>query len=74
MAQSDRCLCVETPGVLPLLYFPLADIDLERVVGRGGPARPAAEPLPELADHAAFDQDRVRIEVIDEAEGDAPRE
>ena len=70
VAQSDRCLCVETPGALPVLYFPLADIDLEGSAGLSDHVRPA-EPARELADHAAFDQDRVRIEVIDEAEGDA---
>ena len=33
-----------------------------------------AEPLRELAGHAAFDQDRVRVEVRDEVEGDAARD
>jgi acyl-CoA thioesterase len=70
VAQSDRCLRVEAPGALPVLYFPLADIDLEGSVGSSDCVLPP-EPLSELADHAAFDQTRVRIEVIDEAEGDA---
>jgi acyl-CoA thioesterase/uncharacterized protein (DUF427 family) len=30
VAESDACLCVEELGVPPVLYFPLADIDLER--------------------------------------------
>src|ERR1700733_2593634 len=70
VAQSDRCLCAEAPGALPVLYFPLADIDFEGSDGLSGCVLPA-EPLPELADHAAFDQDRVRVEVRDEVEGDA---
>jgi acyl-CoA thioesterase len=80
VAQSDRCLCVEAPGALPVLYFPLADIDLESDVavegsseGLSGCVLPA-EALPELADHAAFDPDQVRIEVVDEAEGDTAQD
>ena len=68
VAQSDSCLCAETPGELPVLYFPLEDIDLD--AGLSDHVRPA-DPASELAGHAAFDQDRVRIEVTDEAEGDA---
>jgi acyl-CoA thioesterase II len=68
VAQSDSCLCAETPGEQPVLYFPLEDIDLD--AGLSDHVRPA-DPASELAGHAAFDQDRVRIEVTDEAEGDA---
>jgi acyl-CoA thioesterase-2 len=70
VAQSDQCLCAEAPSALPVLYFPLADIDFEGAEGLSGCVLPA-EPLPELADHAAFDQDQVRVEVRDEVEGDA---
>ena len=70
VAQSDSCLCAETPGELPVLYFPLEDIDLDGSAGLSDHVRPA-EPARELAGHAAFDQDRIRIEVTDEAEGDA---
>jgi acyl-CoA thioesterase-2 len=70
VAQSEECLCAEAPGALPVLYFPLTDIDFERSKDLSGCVLPA-KPLRELADHAAFDQDRVRIEVRDEAEGDA---
>jgi acyl-CoA thioesterase II len=73
VAQSASCLCVEAPGALPVLYFPLADIAFEGAAGLSDHVRPA-EPGSELADHAAFDQDRVRIEVTDEAEGDAARD
>jgi len=70
VAQSDQCLCAEAPGALPVLYFPLADIVFGGADGLSGCVLPA-EPLPELADHAAFDQDQVRVEVRDEVEGDA---
>jgi acyl-CoA thioesterase-2 len=73
VAQSTSCLCVEAPGALPVLYFPLADIDFEGAEGLSDHVRPT-EPGSELTDHAAFDQDRVRIEVTDEAEGDAARD
>ena len=73
VAQSDSCLCAETPGELPVLYFPLEDIDLEGSAGLSDHVRPP-EPARELAGHAAFDQDRVRIEVTDEVEGDAARD
>jgi acyl-CoA thioesterase II len=35
VAQSDACLCVEEQGVSPVLYFPLADIDLDRFDDQG---------------------------------------
>jgi acyl-CoA thioesterase len=73
VAQSDRCLYAETPGALPVLYFPLADIDFEGSEGLVGCLLPT-ESLRDLDDHAAFDQNRVRIEVWDEVEGDAARD
>jgi acyl-CoA thioesterase-2 len=59
--------------MLPVLYFPLTDIDFEGSEGLSVLVLPA-NPLRELADHAAFDQDRVRVEVRDEVEGEAPRD
>ena len=44
VAQSDRCLCAEVPGALPVLYFPLADIDFDGSEGLAGCVLPA-EPL-----------------------------
>jgi acyl-CoA thioesterase II len=73
VAQSDQCLCAEAPGMLPVLYFPLTDIDFEGSEGLSVLVLPA-NPLRELADHAAFDQDRVRVEVRDEVEGEAARD
>jgi acyl-CoA thioesterase-2 len=73
VAESASCLCVEAPGEMPVLYFPLADIDFEGSEGLSDQVRPA-ESSRDLTDHAAFDQDRVLIEVTDEAEGDEARD
>jgi acyl-CoA thioesterase II len=70
VAQSDRCLCAEVAGALPVLYFPLDDVDVDRDVDCI--LRPGSDSDP--ADHVAFDHDRVRIEVIDEAADDDARE
>ena len=55
-----------------VLYFPLADIDVERHEGDGR-RQPVVEPPPDaegtLAGFGAFDQDRVRIEVSDGSRG-----
>ena len=72
VARSDSCLCAEEPGELPVLYFPVAAIDLQASEGLAECLRPGA--LPELTGYAAFDQDRVQIDVTDEAEGDAARD
>ncbi len=72
VARSDSCLCAEAPGELPVLYFPVAAIDLQGSEGLAECLRPGA--LPELTGYAAFDQDRVQIDVTDEAEGDAARD
>jgi len=72
VAQSDRCLCAEERGALPVLYFPVADIDFDGSEGLSDHVR--TEPGREIIDHAAFDQDLVRVEVTDEAEGDAGRD
>ena len=73
VVQSDACLCAEAPGELPVLYFPATDIDVGKFDDLAASLRPAA-PLHGLADHVAFDQERIRIEVTDEAAGDAARE
>ena len=73
IARSDSCLCAEAPGELPVLYFPAADVDGEQLDDLAACLRPATE-LPALADHVAFDQDRIRVEVTDEAEGDAAQD
>ncbi len=76
LAQSGSCLCVEEPGHSPVLYFPLADIDVERLEGEGL-RRALVEPAAgegALAGFGSFDPDRVRIEVSDGREGDAARD
>jgi acyl-CoA thioesterase II len=73
VARSDSCLCADAPGDLPVLYFPVADIDGGKLESVAASLRPAAA-LPALAGHVAFDQDRIRIEVTDQADGDAARD
>ena len=74
VVRSDACLLAEEPGDLPVLYFPARDIiDAGQFDDLAACLRPPA-PLPEVADHIAFDQERVRIEVTDEAAGDAAQD
>ncbi len=77
VVESGSCVCGEVPGELPVLYFPVtdvaADIDFDAIEGLPECLRSPAPP-PELAGYIAFDQDRVRVEVTDEAAGDAPRD
>ena len=77
LVRSDSCLCAEVPGELPVLYFPVADmepgVDLDALDGLSECLRPAGTQA-ELAGHVAFDQDRVRVEVTDTVAGDAPRD
>jgi acyl-CoA thioesterase-2 len=60
-----------------VLFFPVVDVepgvDLDAIEGLSECLRPP-EPLAELNGHVAFDQDRVLVEVTDEAAGDAPRD
>ncbi|HEX4434310.1 MAG TPA: acyl-CoA thioesterase domain-containing protein [Acidimicrobiales bacterium] len=73
VAASDSCLCVEAPGADPVLYFPVPDID-EKTVAASPDWLVLSDGAPALTGFAAFDQDRVRIEVTDEAEGDEARD
>jgi acyl-CoA thioesterase-2 len=77
LVQSGSCLCSEATGQLPVLFFPCADIepgvDLHALEGLSDCLR-QPESLAELAGHIAFDQDRVLVEVLDEAAGDDPRD
>jgi acyl-CoA thioesterase II len=77
IARSDACLLVEVPGALPLLYFPVNAI--EGAEGRSSEASsewllPPPDDAPELAAYAAFDQNRVQVDVSDQAAGDASHE
>lgn len=73
VAQSGACLHVEAPGELPLLYFPRADVDAD-VAAELGDCMVPGDAHSELAGYAAFDQERVRVEVVDRAKGDEPRD
>jgi len=73
VARSASCLSAEASGELPVLYFPATDVGGMESEELAPYLRPAAE-LPALAGHVAFDQDRVRVEVTDEAPGDAARD
>jgi acyl-CoA thioesterase/uncharacterized protein (DUF427 family) len=100
VAESAAAIRVEEPGRPPALYFPCADVRLDRFRDDGDrttcPVKGAARlwsldgpgdgagvlwrftgPRPGLdwlAGLAAFDHDRVRVELVDAAEGDAPRD
>jgi acyl-CoA thioesterase II len=75
VVQSDSCLCAEAPGELPVLYFPLEDVHTDFTVVDGlAECVVPGDAQPELGGHVAFDQDRLRVEVTDEAVGDAPRD
>ena len=73
VAQSDRACVLRLPARSRSSTSPSPTSISTRFAGLVG-LRPAGGASRELADHAAFDQDRVRIEVMDEAEGDAARD
>ena len=75
VAESTSAVRVEEPGREPALYFPLADVRLELFEPEAGEATcPAPRSGPGwLADYAAFDHDRVRVELLDPFDGDDPR-
>ena len=75
VAESTATVLVEAPGRPPALYFPCSDIRLDLV----GPDMlwRVTHDTPEvgwLSDYAAFDHDRVRVELIDEMDGDDARD
>ena len=73
VARSDSCLIAESPGTLPVLYFPAAELQVQGCAGLSDHLRPA-DGEPGLADYVAFDQDRVVVEVTDEDDGDEERD
>jgi acyl-CoA thioesterase II len=72
VARSDSCLSVEAAGELPLLYFPRADVHLHESDELSACVRPGE--AEDLDGYVGFDQDRVRVEVTDEAEWDTAGE
>jgi len=78
VADSVSCLCLETDGEPAVLWFPSGDIRLAPSAPGGPDARavlvdPPAS-LGALAGYGAFDQDRVRVEVVDARPGDDARD
>ena len=77
VAESDDCLSLEDDGAPSVLYFPAADIDASTLEGDGDLLRMVTEPpegLGRLRDHGAFDQDRLRVELVDARPDDARRD
>ena len=74
VAESDACLLVEKDGAPATLWFPESDIDrgLLGVAGEGVlfTCPDPSGPLAPLLGHAAFDTDRVSVEVFDRDPGD----
>ena len=67
VAESDACLCLERDGEPATLWFPEGDIDRARVADESVLTiypDPTGSLAP-LRDHAAFDTDRVVVEVLD---------
>jgi acyl-CoA thioesterase II len=75
VAESDACLCLEHDGEPATLWFPEADIDRARLADESVLSTfpdPTGSLAP-LRDHAAFDTDRVVVEVLDGDPGDGSR-
>src|SRR6516162_10216903 len=74
VAESDSCLCLETDGAPSVLWFPEADMELSRL-DEEGVRSICADPREDLASlrgYRAFDEEKVRVEVLDGSpEGDA---
>ncbi len=68
VAESDSCLCLERDGEPATLWFPESAINRARIADESVLSGPAdrADSFPALRGHAAFDTDRVRVEVLDE--------
>ena len=74
VAESDSCLCLETDGAPSVLWFPEADMELYRldVEGVRSICADPREDLASLRGYRAFDEEKVRVEVLDGSpEGDA---
>lgn len=77
VARSSGCVRVDEPGHAPALYFPSSDVRFEVLPdGECDPLVRFARPEEEsrLSDLAAFDLDRVRIELVDAGASREPRD
>jgi acyl-CoA thioesterase II len=74
VAESDACLLVQEDGVPATLWFPESDIDRGSLGDAGesvlSTSPDTSGPLAPLLGHAAFDTDRVCVEVFDRDPGD----
>ena len=75
VAESDACLCLEPDGEPATLWFPEADIDRILVADESvlSTFPDPSGSMAELRGHAAFDTDRVAVEVFDGDPGDDSR-
>jgi acyl-CoA thioesterase II len=71
VAETDAPIRIDGPDAAPELWFPAASTIGEALATADGAWRRGEG---ELADHIAFDHERVSIEVIDAAPGDDPRD
>ena len=70
VAESRAAVRVDIPGAAPELWFPRADVAGERLEPDAGWWRGGAD---DLAGHVAFDDEQVRLELIDAVLGDPDR-
>lgn len=68
LATTDAAVRTDPAETAPQLWFPVADVDAQ-VRSTDGPWRAGAG---DLAGHVAFDDEQVRIELSDPADGDSP--
>lgn len=77
VAESADCLSLEAEGEPALLFFPESDVDTADLGADGDlvvlPVEDFAT-FDRLRGHRAFDQERVRVELIDAGPGDEPRD
>jgi acyl-CoA thioesterase II len=74
VAESDACLCLERDGEPATLWFPTSDLRRVELADESVLSHPTDRtgPLTALHGHAAFDTDRVLVEVLDGDPDDAP--
>ena len=65
LAETNAAIRVDHPDAAPELWFPRSDVVADAL------GRPGADVL---AGHVAFDHEQVRLEVVDTAPGDDPRD
>jgi hypothetical protein len=71
-ASTDAAIRVDRADDAPLLWFPRIDVDATALDALDPDAWQAGEG--ELADHVAFDHERVEIDIVDARPGDDERD